>query len=297
MKLSRILAPVTVAAALALTACSGPAAPATTYTPATITTPAPVTPAPVANLATPSATPTPPCEEDEPCFDCHTMGNLVCSPETAPAAVYIPAPAVKSPAVAVQAAVAPDASTQPHRPYNSTHTNLNNTPAPPAPVAKVATPAAAPAVAVVTALQPCTDWADRFNLYNSYNPTNPITLPLSDATAVLICGYVKPSYPAPVAKLDPNAITNRDSTPAPKTVTTGIFKGLPLTPCTPTISAKFAPFTASPVQMLEALYLYKAKFGVDGSAKFVTASCGSDVPGKYVGLPSLTPNVFYAFQK
>lgn len=69
MKLSAILAPVTLAAALALSACSAAPAP---YVPATISAPS----------VAPAAAPAVRCEEDMPCWNCHTMGNLACGVKT-----------------------------------------------------------------------------------------------------------------------------------------------------------------------------------------------------------------------
>lgn len=119
MKLTKFLAPVAIAAAaLTMSACTSTPtaapAPAPTYTQATITTPA-VAPAPkvkapapkpavkpVAKVATPpmdhiTAPTAVRCEEDEPCWNCHTMGNLSCAPIADPAA-YVAAAHRQAPA-------------------------------------------------------------------------------------------------------------------------------------------------------------------------------------------------------
>lgn len=82
-------------AALALTGCSTSTthAPAPTRessttapiarptsTPTPTTTTAPTTASTPAPVAAPLDTITAPCEEDEPCWDCATMGNLTCGP-------------------------------------------------------------------------------------------------------------------------------------------------------------------------------------------------------------------------
>ena len=90
----KVLAPVAIAAALTLSACTPldfvpshtstvTSAPASSKLPDVLTIPAPTptVPAAIAKVATPAPTSAPvQCEEDQPCWDCHTMGNHICGP-------------------------------------------------------------------------------------------------------------------------------------------------------------------------------------------------------------------------
>lgn len=146
---NKFLAPVAIAAAaLALTACSpldfmGGHAPVSSTTSPTsvipdvlkVPAPTPTVPSAIAKVATPTTAPAPApvettaapapvqCEEDQPCWDCTTMGNKICgdaapldtitaptapvvAPVAAPAPVKVQTPA-PAPAKPVQAQPAP----------------------------------------------------------------------------------------------------------------------------------------------------------------------------------------------
>lgn len=115
-------------AALTLSACTpatstpvaapspSQAAPSPSQAPISVptTAPAPVVPAPTVTTA-PA-----PCEEDEPCWDCATMGNMICGPVEAPAQsaqavqpVPAPAPVFKGVPVTVNPVIPPHAEPAP----------------------------------------------------------------------------------------------------------------------------------------------------------------------------------------
>ena len=71
----------------------------TTTTPATTSTPATTTTQPAASTSTAA----PACQEDEPCWDCTTMGNQICGPTTTTIVSDIVDPVVVSTTVGVPA--------------------------------------------------------------------------------------------------------------------------------------------------------------------------------------------------
>jgi hypothetical protein len=231
MRLISALAPVAIAAALTLTSC----APAQTPTaPATQS----VTTAPESVLETPSipghlkfAT----CQEDEPCWNCHTMGNKMCFP----APIMTHAATLTAPATA------------------------------PAPDAEIATdtitaPAAAPAPVVCQEDEPCWDCTTMGNKICGTPAAAPVagsqgsvpvdyaTLPKGGAWAGV--GTAKQAAAPVVSQPVAAPVTALTTAPAPSSAPVASKPAAPVT--APATTAAPAPCQSAPVGSVNGVPVY-----------------------------------------